>query len=87
MPLFLVRVVLMFLLQLVICEVGFLTGLKMRSHFPQKLVVAVLAVLAGVAVLNWLRVALPGDGYVPFKGNRLFRRPHSSQCRGGMALF
>ena len=65
MPLFLVRVVLMFLLQLVICEVGFLTGLKMRSHFPQKLVVAVLAFLAGVAVLNWLRVALPGDGYVP----------------------
>lgn len=52
----------LFLIQLFICELGYLISLPRRKHFPLRFLVS-LALFLGMVVLNaCLRAVLPGDG-------------------------
>ena len=61
----LLRLVGLFLIQLFVCEVPFLSGLKRRQHFPIKMIFMLSLFLGSVAGLTLLRPLLPGnDSYV-----------------------
>ena len=55
----------LFLIQLFVCEIPFLSGMKRRQHFGAKLIIMLIGFLAAVAGLTLLRPLLPGhDSYV-----------------------
>ena len=56
------RMVLLFLMQLLICEVCFFVGLPRRDHFGRNAFLALAEFLALTALLNVVRIATPDGG-------------------------
>ena len=51
----------LFLIQLFVCEIPFLSGMKRRQRFPGRMILTLLLFLGSVVGLTWVRSLLPGN--------------------------